>query len=384
LRILHVFRAPSGGLFRHVLDLARGQSERGHAVGILCDSSTGGNRAEALLAGITPHLALGVRRVPMHRNPHPLDLGGIATMWGIARKLRPDVVHGHGSKGGLYARLVPSGPHVVRAYAPHGGSFNFQPGTLRHDLYMAAERLLARRTDVFLFESHDVAARFRAWVGETDRAVRVVHNGLAPAEFEPVAPAAEPLDLMTVGELRPGKGVDTLIDALALLRREHDMRLTLLAVGSGPEEGALKARAQAAGIADAIIFVPGQPIRQVLGRARLMVMPSHAESLPYVVLEAAAAGQPLLATRVGGIPEIFGPLQDELVPPADAAALAEGILRKTAEPAESRLMKAERLRGFVQERFALATMVEGALAGYAAALAARLGAPSGEAAGQSR
>ncbi|MEA3041232.1 MAG: hypothetical protein QOC65_721 [Sphingomonadales bacterium] len=371
LRILHVFRAPSGGLFRHVLDLARGQSERGHEVGILCDAGTGGARAEALLAELAPHLALGTTRIPMHRNPHPLDLAGLARVRRAVRELRPDVIHGHGSKGGLYARLAASGTGAVTAYTPHGGSFNFRPGTLRYGLYMAAERFLARRTDVFLFESHDVAARFRAGVGDTDRVVRVVHNGLAPAEFDPIMPAAEPLDLMHIGELRPGKGVDTLIDALALLRRESGLRLTLLLVGSGPEEGPLQARARSAGVSDAITFAPQQPIRQVLGRGRLMVMPSHAESLPYVVLEAAAAGQPLLATRVGGIPEIFGPLQDELVPPADAPALAEAIRRKMAEPEETRLTKAQTLRQFVEGRFALDAMVEGALAGYAAALAVR-------------
>jgi glycosyltransferase involved in cell wall biosynthesis len=373
LRILHVFRAPSGGLFRHVLDLSRGQSERGHEVGILCDAGTGGARAEALLAELAPHLALRTTRIPMHRNPHPLDLAGLARVRRAVRELRPDVIHGHGSKGGLYARLAASGTGAVTAYAPHGGSFNFRPGTLRHGLYMAAERFLARRTDVFLFESHDVAARFRAGVGDTDRVVRVVHNGLAPAEFEPIVPAAEPLDLMHIGELRPGKGVDTLIDALALLRRERGLRLTLLLAGSGPEEGPLQARARSAGVSDAITFVPQQPILQVLGRGRLMVMPSHAESLPYVVLEAAAAGQPLLATRVGGIPEIFGPLQDELVPPADAPALAEGIRRKMAEPEETRLTKAQTLRHFVEGRFALDAMVEGVLAGYGAALAARSG-----------
>ena len=91
---------------------------------------------------------------------------------------------------------------------------------------MAAERFLARRTDVFLFESEYIAGRFRAYVGATDRVARIVYNGLAPAEFEPVPPAAEPFDLMHVGELRPGKGIDTLINALALLRRERAMQLT--------------------------------------------------------------------------------------------------------------------------------------------------------------
>jgi glycosyltransferase involved in cell wall biosynthesis len=306
----------------------------------------------------------------MRRNPHPLDLAAVAAVRRVCRALRPDVLHGHGSKGGLYARLAGSDGSAVRAYTPHGGSFHFPPGTLRGALYMAAERRLAPRTDVFLFESEYIAGRFRAGVGATDRVVRIVYNGLAPAEFEPAAPAAAPFDLMQIGELRPGKGVDTLIDALGLLRRECGLRFTLLVVGSGPSQGELQARAGAAGVADAVAFEPQQPIWQALGRGRVMVMPSHAESLPYVILEAAAAAQPLLATRVGGIPEIFGPHSDDLVAPADAPALAEAIRRKLAEPDETRLTKAEALRGFVKGRFAQGAMVDGVLAGYQAALAA--------------
>jgi glycosyltransferase involved in cell wall biosynthesis len=115
-----------------------------------------------------------------------------------------------------------------------------------------------------------------------------------------------------------------------------------------------------------------------------MVMPSHAESLPYVILEAAAARQPLIATRVGGIPEIFGPHGDDLIPPADVPALAEAIRRKMAEPDDARLTKAEALRGFVRGRFALPKMVDGVLTGYAAAGGDHLASPESQVTAQSR
>jgi glycosyltransferase involved in cell wall biosynthesis len=293
------------------------------------------------------------------------------------RALRPDVLHGHGSKGGLFARLaVPAHGkrRIVRAYTPHGGSFHYGPGTLQHVLYMAAERVLMRRTDLFLFESEYIAGRFRAYLGETDRLVRIVYNGLAESEFEPIASPPGAADLLHVGELRAGKGIDTLIDAVALLRHERQMRLTLLMVGSGPSEDELHGKAKAAGVWDSMTFMPPQPIRHVLGRGRVMVMPSHAESLPYVILEAAAAARPLVATNVGGIPEIFGPSADELVAPADVRALADAIAGKLAEPEDARNAKAEALRGFVNGRFTIARMVDGVLDAYDAALAA---APSG-------
>jgi len=74
LRILHAVRAPVGGIFRHVLDLANGQADRGHHVGIIADSLTGGERAETALNEIAPRLKLGVHRLAIHREPFPTDI----------------------------------------------------------------------------------------------------------------------------------------------------------------------------------------------------------------------------------------------------------------------------------------------------------------------
>ena len=374
LRVLHVFRAPLGGLFRHVLDVARGQVARGHEVGIFCDSTTGGTRADEVLDELRPHMALGVTRISMRRPPHPLDLAAVASLTGLYRRLRPDVLHGHGSKGGAFARLVaypPQDRRTIRAYTPHGGSFNYGPGTLAHRAYMAAEGLLGMRTDVFLFESAYVKNRFETFVGQTTKLVRVVHNGIAESEFEPITQNADPFDLVYIGEFRVAKGVDTLIDALSIIRREHGVRLTLLAVGSGPSESELKARAQTAGVWDSIAFVPPQPIRGALSRGRVMVVPSKAESLPYVVLEAAAAAQPLVSTNVGGIGEIFGPFGHELIPPGDPMVLAAKILAVLSETEEQRAAKAAALSRHVHAGFRIDTMVDGVIRGYADARAAR-------------
>jgi glycosyltransferase involved in cell wall biosynthesis len=369
-RILHIFRAPVGGLFRHVVDVARAQVERGLDVGIFCDASTGGERADQLLEELRPGLKLGVTRVQMRRNPHLRDLAALVDLTRTYQRLRPNVLHGHGSKGGAYARAVTSRAldrSTIRAYTPHGGSFNFKPGTFLHTIYMQAEALLAKRTDVFLFESGYVAGRFKESVGSTNRVVRIVHNGISDAEFEPIPLVSDPFDLVYVGELRAAKGIETLIDAVALLRREHQLRLTLLVVGSGPSEQELQGRAKTAGVWDSVAFVPPQPIRQALARGRIMIIPSLAESLPYVILEAAAAAQPLVSTNVGGIPEIFGPHSGQLIGPGDVRVLAEAILAKQGETEEQRRASAERLSDFVRCRFSLTKMVDGVLAGYEAA-----------------
>lgn len=373
LRIIHTFRAPLGGLFRHVLDVAHEQIARGHDVGIICDSTTGGVRADDVFATLAPQLSLGLHRFPMQRNPGFSDISALRRIARLCDDLKPDVVHGHGSKGGLYARLPAflkrNGP--VRAYTPHGGSFNYLPGSMLHKLYMRVEALLARRTDVFLFESAYIANRFRACVGETDRLVRVVLNGVSDNEFEPIKHIESPFDIVYLGELRPAKGIEVLIDALALLVREDGLDISLLIVGSGPDEGELKARVSTMGLNSRVVFEGPGPIRNALARGRIMAIPSKAESLPYVILEAAAARQPLVSTDVGGIPEIFGPYAHRLVPPSDPNLFAAALKQVIMQTPASRTRDALELSTFVRSRFTLKQMVDGVFAGYQAALAQR-------------
>lgn len=372
-RILHVFRAPVGGLFRHVMDLVRLQAAAGHQVGIVCDASTGGARAAEALADLAPVLALGVLRLPMRRNPHPTDLAVLRAVARRAETLGATVLHGHGAKGGVYARLArtaASGPSPVRAYTPHGGSYNYRPGLLTHRIYMGVERLLAPRTDVFLFESAYIAGRHRAHVGPIRGASRIVLNGIDEAEFAPIRREPDSHDLLYVGELREAKGIPFLLDALAGLRAEG-RALRLLMVGSGPDAERLAARVRQMGLSDAVAFEPPQTIRAALARGRIMVVPSLAESLPYVVLEAAAAQQPIVATDVGGIPEIFGPAAGDLVPAGDAGALKDAIARILDESPASRQARFQDLSASVRSRFSMARMGADVLAGYAAAFRAR-------------
>jgi glycosyltransferase involved in cell wall biosynthesis len=103
---------------------------------------------------------------------------------------------------------------------------------------------------------------------------------------------------------------------------------------------------------------------------RMLVIPSRAESLPYVVLEAAAAGVPIIATEVGGVPEIFGPQATHLIPPDDIAALVEAMRAALTDPGEAHRV-AEQVRARVRAEFSLSTMVEGGLSAYREALALR-------------
>jgi glycosyltransferase involved in cell wall biosynthesis len=376
LRILHVFRAPLGGLFRHVIDLARGQVERGHQVGIFCDSSTGGDRANQVFAELSGQLALGVTRIPMSRYPSLTDAKAQFAEIATRRQLKPQIVHAHGSKGGVYARmpaLFSPGRDYATAYTPHGGSFNYKPGSTEHRVYMSVERLLERATDMFLFESRFIAGRFEAHVGHMPRTDhRIVLNGVSEAEFEPIDHSEAEFDLVYLGELRSAKGIDTLIEALAQLKKRDALTPRILIVGSGPDEAELRAMTASRGIAGQCVFEPPGPIRRALSRAYVMVVPSRAESLPYVVLEAAAAAQPLIATDVGGINEIYGPAhRQRLIPANDPKVLAGAIRTMLSRSIVERRAEAADLAVHVRRNFRIDAMVDGVDAAYRAALAAR-------------
>jgi glycosyltransferase involved in cell wall biosynthesis len=359
VKIVHCFREPVGGLFRHVADLAEAQHRAGHQVGIVCDSSTGGTLDEITLDRLRPILALGLTRFAMRRQLAPSDL---AAAWKISRQVRPhhpDVLHGQGAKGGAYARMIgtlwrASGMRVARIYTPHGGSLHYDPASTAGRVYFTAERVLGRMTDAFVFVSQYEADAYVAKVGKPSAAAAIVPNGLRPAEFDPVTPAPDAVDFLFIGALRELKGVDVFIEALALLHT-GGQPATALIVGAGEEKPRYVTLVAERGLDALVSFRDPMPAREAFARAKAVVIPSRAESMPYIVLEAIAAGMPLITTRVGGIPEIFGSESGRLVAPGEPGELANAMAATLASPQTARAA-ADRLRALVRPKFSVAAM----------------------------
>ena len=341
LRIVHCFREPAGGLFRHVRDLVELQQRAGHAVGVICDSTTGGPFEEELLRRLAPHLALGLKRFPMRRQIAPSDLAATLRLMREVRSLDPDILHGHGAKGGAYARVIgtllrASGIRVARIYSPHGGSLHYDPAKLAGRVYFAAERIFARMTDAFIFVSQFEADTYKA-------------------------PDAR--DFLFIGTLRDLKGPDVFIRALALVAKQRGRAPTAWIVGDGEEKPRYEGLVRELGLEATTSFHPAMPVREGFALARTVIVPSRAESMPYIILEAVAAGMPLIATRVGGIPEIFGAETGRLVPPGDAEALAAAMAGVSAAPDAARAA-AFRLRGQIRAAFSVEAMAAAITAVY--------------------
>ncbi|MEP4562134.1 MAG: glycosyltransferase, partial [Nitratireductor sp.] len=250
LRIVHCFRSPVGGIFRHVRDLSHAQTAAGHKVGVVCDSSTGGDFENRLLGELEPQLALGVARTPMQRHIGPGDIVSAFRTFGLIKELQPDILHGHGAKGGVYARvfgslLRVSGSRVARLYSPHGGSLHYDETALTGRFFFLVERLMDRFSDHLLFVSQQERAMFRRKIGEPISPYHVVYNGIRAEEFEPVAADQKAADFLYIGMMRDLKGPDIFIDALARVQTMAERPVSAVMVGDGEDRERYLAQAGA-------------------------------------------------------------------------------------------------------------------------------------------
>lgn len=360
IRIVHCIRSPVGGVFRHIKDLATSQVEAGHDVGVICDSTTGSDFDNALVDALRPKLTLGLTRFPMKRQLTIQDLSATRELYRYIRDLKPDVLHGHGAKGGAYVRSIGTvlrmrGRKVERIYSPHGGSLHYDPNRIEGKIYHTIERTLGRFTDGLLFVSDYEYAAYESKVGRPRSPARVVYNGLQDNEFAPVELNADAADFVYIGMLRDLKGTDLFIDALYNIKLKTGTVPKAHIVGDGPDADKYQDMVGRLGLGDQITFHGALPAREAFKMARTVVVPSRAEAMPYIILEAVAAQRPLIATRVGGIPEIFGRFADRLIEPGNAERLTRAMETALVDPREMQ-DAAIAMRGCLADTFSVDLM----------------------------
>jgi glycosyltransferase involved in cell wall biosynthesis len=333
LRVAFVAGIAAGGTGAHVAALARGCREAGLTVSVLAPPGT----LRLLTSGsAAPGPAVPLR---MGTGPRPdRDGATVARLRGWLAAWQPDVVHAHGVRAGALSAIAIA--LLRRAARPclvvtvH----NAPPdGHVAAAVHGQLERVCARRADLVLCASVDLLARLRA-------------RGAADAEqFDvPAAPAAPPTAaaiaavrrefsadgrpiVLAAGRLAPQKGLDVLIDAAARWR-DRDPRPVTVIAGAGPLAAALGAQAAGLAAGDVRLIGPRSDVPALLGAADVVVVPSRWEARALIVQEAMRAGRPVIATRVGGIPDLVG-AGALLVPPGDPAALAAAVTAVLDQPA---------------------------------------------------
>ncbi|HWX74479.1 MAG TPA: glycosyltransferase family 4 protein [Solirubrobacteraceae bacterium] len=359
MRVLLCHQPTDGGVGRHIGDLIDGLSAAGHEV-VVC--------SPALPAGVSSaarHVPLDLRRAIAPR----ADVAALVRFARVVRDVRPELIHAHSSKAGAIARLARLvRPRTPVVYTPHGYAF---AGYFSRDserlVYKAIERALAPLTSLVTCVC-EAEARLARTVGPRKR-VCVVHNGILPPP--PGTPDPHVAALRARGpvigaltQLRPGKGLETLIDAAPLVLERH-AETQFAIVGDGPDLDELRERSRALGVERAVHFLgPSDEPLSVLRGMDIFVHPSWAEAFPYVILEAMALGLPIVASDVGGIGEaIVGGQSGLLVPPREEPALARALKELLDDhQAADRFGQAALERS---ARFTRAAMIERLVGAYA-------------------
>ncbi len=285
----------------------------------------------------------------------------------LLRRERIGIVHAHGQDASILAAAVRCASRVPLVVTRH--VLDEPSGDWRQSLRARFALAAIRRADAVVAVSSAAADRLAEIAGLPRNAIRVIHNGIDLDRFDQpdlIARRAEirgalgfdPDALLVIvpAVLREGKGHEVLLDALPWLRaRIPSVRVTF--VGGGEREAALRSRARSHG--DGVTFLgPREDIPDLLAACDLVVLPSLAEALPTALIEAAAAGRPVVATRVGGAPEIVEDGRTGLlVSPGDPAALADAIATVLADRDRARAF-GEAARRRARERFALDLHIE--------------------------
>lgn len=321
--------------------------------------------------------AAGVRFVPLRqvRRPlHPLrDLLGLVELVRLMRTERPDIVHVNSSKAGVLGRIAAALTRVpVTVFTVHGWAFKAYSG-IASALYRSADRLLSPLTTVTICVTEtERAAGLAARTCRAGRTVVIpnaVDVGAAPrARHDGDRPR-----IVSVGRLAYPKDPRTLVRALARVRARP---FSAQIVGDGPDQGGVEAEVRELGLESAVeLSGPRGDVPELLAQADVFVLASRSEGGPISILEAMAAGLPVVASDVGGVGDLVADgATGLLVPPADPDALAAALDRVLADPElRRRLGAAGRERA--RERFDLGALRRAHLELYARELARR-GLPS--------
>jgi len=352
-----------GGLESHVYHLCRGLAERGHEVGIVTSRSLADTPAYEVMGGVRVWRTWFPARSPAGWVGHAL-----ASIPRTVREARgADILHAQ-----AFASIPPMQVARWTSGAPLVSTFHTSHFLVRarRPAWRPILRQLVRAGDHVLAASTEIAEVAEALT--PGKGVEALTNGVDTGLFRRVAASRTAPGvryLVVPRRLYPKNGVETLVRALPRIL-EGSRGVEALIVGDGPERTRLEALSEELGVREQIHFLGARPHTEmpgILSSAQLAVVPSLMEATSVAALESMACELPVVASDVGGLPEIVDETVGALVPPADPDALAAGVLALLNDP--EREAKGARGRARVVEMWSNARLVERHLEIYEALLA---------------
>jgi glycosyltransferase involved in cell wall biosynthesis len=375
LRICLVTEASGGGVGRHFLDLAHGLAAQGVDVTGIYSA----HRSDALFKrGLAASTGVRLVKMSMRRAIHPQDSLDLWRLVKLLRQLGPfDVIHGQSSKGGALARLAARWVGIPSVYTPNA-LVTLDPAlpSWKRTLYGSIERWLARHSSALIAVSMDEALHARS-LGIEAKKIHTIFNGIERPQFPPrnavrirLGLAPEDVVVGFVGRLSAQKAPELLLEAFAKVQLLQPTT-RLVVVGSGPLEADVRRRIEALGLASAVILLGDVVATEVMPAFDMLCLCSRYEGFPYVLLEALAAGLPIVATEVGGVSECVEPEVNGLVVSRDdPPSLASAMVRMSQDASLRRRFAAASAQR--ASRFPAQRTFEQTLAVYQQVLAQRV------------
>ncbi len=341
---------------RQILDLVEGLDRERYAIDVACP------RASLLWRELAGRESVRLHEIAPQREPAPADARSLALLLRLAG--RADVVHAHSAKAGFLGRLAAAlrGRREACVFTPHAWSFWAADG-MRAELYRRAERVAAHWCRaIIVVSAHEREAGLAAGIGEPAQ-YRVVPNGVELERF--AAPSRpQPGRVLFLGRLSRQKRPDVALRTLALVRARRP-EAELLVAGRGPDRAEIERLAAELGITRGLrLLGPRDDVPALLSEASCLLLTSDYEGCPLSVLEAMAAAVPVVATRVGGVPELVEDGRTgRLAEPGDPASLAAALEELLGDPARARALGEEGRRR-ARECFSRERMVAGIVSVY--------------------
>lgn len=371
MRILHFHFSTidlAGGTETVIVTLAAAQRDEGHDLRFAELGVCRQQRWSAILAA--PVATLPAAAWPRLTRPRSLAAAARLTVDWIALLLRtrPDVVHVHFPLGQALPILLGHPVLALLGCRPrlvvtlHGPDIVLSPDL--DPRLRPWQRALLLRADRVTTVAHGLTAQLKARYPDLGRPVTVVANGIAAPEIGIVEEAPEAALVVFAGRCTHEKGLDLLIRAWATVRRAVPAA-RLLVLGDGPEREAAQAMAATMPEVGFAGSVARCVVQRNLQRAALLVVPSRTEALPMIILEAGAAGVPVVATAVGDVARVVRDGEGgRVVAPDDADGLAEALVALLRLPMAGRRALGTALQARVAAEYSIAAMLRGYAAAY--------------------
>ncbi|MFU0799169.1 MAG: glycosyltransferase family 4 protein [Xylanivirga thermophila] len=356
MTVMELLPPAKGGMVKHFLSLSRGLKSKDARVIALCTPE------DRLMEELSNS---GIECIPFFV---PEDMGvssvkrSTQKLTNIIKKYNPDILHVHGFKASIIGRRAAqriggiSVLYTVHNFLPFSGGWKLKMARfLEHRLY--------KDTCAIITVSDSLSRYMIQEMGLPSTKMHVVYNGIDTVQTidsdlrDEMGISNSTLVVGTTSRLIPAKGIDYLLDAIPMVLDKYD-DIKFIIIGDGPEEDRLKARAH--GISDTHIIFTGyvENIEDYYGIMDIFVLPTLSEGLGISVLEAMSFGIPVIASYVGGIPEIINHRQTGyLIPPANKMEIGLAILNMIDHPdMRERLGKSGKEN--VEKNFKLETMID--------------------------